>query len=133
MVAELRRWRPSSADLDGGRVQQDGGKAQLMAAECRRWRSSPADGGRVPQVAAKLSRWRPAQPRQCEIKSNLIKLLKEKCGEEMKSGTNSRKAGPAPAGHNDGGGKHGQKFERTAEKAHKSNAECFLRHFRSVQ
>jgi hypothetical protein len=40
---------------------------------------------------------------QCEIKRNLIKLLQEKCGEEMKSGKNSGNAGPAPAGHNEGG------------------------------
>jgi hypothetical protein len=63
----------------------------------------------------------------------LIKLLQEKCGDEMKCDTNSGNTGPAPAGHNDGGAKHGRKSERTAEKAHKSNAECFLRHFRAVQ
>jgi hypothetical protein len=77
--------------------------------------------------------WRPAQQGQCEIKSNLIKLLQEKCGDEMKCDTNSGNAGPAPAGHNDGGAKHGRKSKRTAEKAHKSNAECFPRHFRVVQ
>ena len=66
--------------------------------ERRRRRLSSADGGRVPQMAAELSavdgqaqcrRWRPAQPGQCEFKSNPIKLLQEKCGEEMKCDTNS--------------------------------------------
>jgi hypothetical protein len=74
-----------------------------------------------------------SQAGQCEIKNNLIKLLQEKCGEEMKSGTKSGNAGPAPTSHNDGSAKHGRKSERTAKKEHKSNAECFLRHFRAVQ
>jgi hypothetical protein len=110
-----------------------------MAAKLRRWRLSTADGGQAPSMAAELCRWRQssalpmaASPQQWEIKSNLIKLLKEKCGEEMKSGTNSGNPDPALAGHNDGGANHEQKSDRTAEKTHKSNAECFLRHFRSV-
>jgi hypothetical protein len=75
------------------------GPSQPSAADCGQ------DGGQ-----------QAAQPCQCEIKSNLIKLLKEKCGEEMKSGTNSGNAGLAPAGLNVGGAKLGQKSKRTAEK-----------------
>ena len=98
-----------------------------MAAECRRWRPSFADGGRAPQMAVKrrrcraspmvakpeLRRWRPSsvpsiwpsmanlkpsdadggqhsRAGQCEIKSNLIKLLQEKCGEEIDESRDSR-------------------------------------------
>jgi hypothetical protein len=78
----------------------------------------PSGVGRAPQLAAKLRRRRPsaadwpstalpmvaASPQPREIKSNLIKLLKEICGEEMKSGMNFGNASPAPASHSDGSG-----------------------------
>jgi hypothetical protein len=82
-----RRWQPNAAE---------GGQALPMAAERRRWRPSSADGGQAPPMAAELRavdgqaqcrRWLPAQPGQYEIKSNLIKLLQEKCGDEMKCDT----------------------------------------------
>jgi hypothetical protein len=38
-----------------------------------------------------------ASPPPWETKSNLIELLKEKCGEEMESGTSAGDAGPANA------------------------------------
>jgi len=78
--------------------------------------------------------WRDAaSPPPGEIKSNLIKLLKEKCGEEMKSGTNSGMwSCPSPPQRRRLNAET-KDSERTAEKAHKSNAECFLRHFRAVQ
>jgi hypothetical protein len=109
MASKRRRWRPSAAggsrmppkaaklrrwQADWQPSAADGGQAPPMAAERRRWQPSSADGSRAqcrrwPTWQAQCRRWRPAQPGQCEIKSNLIKLLQEKCGEEMKCDTNS--------------------------------------------
>jgi hypothetical protein len=94
------------------------GPAPPMAAERRRWPAveisaqpeaehcsvPSADGGRAPPMAAECHvERRPSTAASPPPKSNLIKLLKDKCGEEMKSGTISGDPGPALVRHNNGG------------------------------